>query len=53
MSHSHLTKRYYDAFADITWMICRDSGMIQLKNLFPFDILKLKFNNGSGNWDKK
>jgi hypothetical protein len=28
-----------DIFADMTWMICRDSGMIQLRDMLPLDIV--------------
>lgn len=28
-----------DLFADMTWMICRDSGMIQLKNILPPELI--------------
>ncbi len=34
-----------DILSDMTWMICRDSGMIQLKNLLPLDIVYSKYHS--------
>lgn len=38
-----------DLVADMIWDICRDTGLIQLKNLLPLDVLYLnQHNDGTG-----
>ena len=34
-----------DVFADMTWMICKDSGVIQLKNLLPLDLIYSEYHS--------
>ena len=41
--------QYKDLAADMSWEICRDTGLIQLKKLLPLDILYLdQHNDGIG-----
>ena len=37
--------KFDDVFADMTWMICKDSGMIQLKNLLPLDLIYSEYHS--------
>jgi hypothetical protein len=34
-----------DVFANMTWMICKDSGMIQLQSLLPLDLVYSEFHS--------
>ena len=34
-----------DVFADMTWMICKDSGMIQLKSLLPLEFIYSEYHS--------
>lgn len=34
-----------DIFADMTWMICKSSGIIQLKNLLPLDLIYSEYHS--------
>ena len=44
----------HDIFADMVWMICRDSGMIQLKNILPAEMVYSAYHSeGIGNiWNQ-
>lgn len=43
-----------DIFSDMDWMICRDSGMIQLKNLLPLEVVYSEYHSEAvgGIWKK-
>jgi 2-polyprenyl-3-methyl-5-hydroxy-6-metoxy-1,4-benzoquinol methylase len=43
-----------DIHADMTWMICKESGIIQLKNLLPLDLVYSAYHSEAigPTWDK-
>jgi hypothetical protein len=43
-----------DVFADMEWMICRDSGIIQLKNLLPLEVVYSEYHSEAvgGIWNR-